>query len=148
MKKGILPEDIYGMDESGFPLSGNTAAYRCVGRRGVKVQHIAGSGDKENVTAIVTICADGTALTPTIIYKGQNFMQKWNDNNVAHASICHSQNGWTDLLLMDGHSSHFTPELLGYAMENKISILGYPPHCTHVSNPVPPVLSGELRTKE
>lgn len=32
---------------------------------------------------------------------------------------------------MDGHSSHHTPELLRYALEHKIIILGYPPHCTH-----------------
>jgi hypothetical protein len=38
------------------------------------------------VTAIVTICADGTTLRPTIIFKGQNFMMKWAENNVANAS--------------------------------------------------------------
>ena len=32
---------------------------------------------------------------------------------------------------MDGHSSHYTPELLKYARDNNIIILGYPPHCTH-----------------
>lgn len=70
--------------------------------------------------------------------------------------ICHSDNGWTDselgrswiekdfdaltkekaagrtrILIMDGHSSHYTPELLRYAKDNNIVILGYPPHCTH-----------------
>lgn len=32
---------------------------------------------------------------------------------------------------MDGHSSHYTPELLAFAKANNIIILGYPPHCTH-----------------
>lgn len=32
---------------------------------------------------------------------------------------------------MDGHSSHYTPKLLGFARANNIIILGYPPHCTH-----------------
>jgi hypothetical protein len=32
---------------------------------------------------------------------------------------------------MDGHSSHYTPELLDFARANNIIILGYPPHCTH-----------------
>jgi hypothetical protein len=82
--KDIRPEDIYGMDESGFPLT-NTQSCHCVGPRGAKLQHTAGSADRENVTGIVTICADGTALCPTIIFKGQNFMQKWGDNNIAHA---------------------------------------------------------------
>ena len=38
---------------------------------------------------IVTICADGTTLHLTIIFKGQNFMIKWTDNNVANASSVH-----------------------------------------------------------
>jgi len=40
--------------------------------------------------------------------------------------------GRTRVLLMDGHSSHYTLELLKYARDNNIVILGYPPHCTHV----------------
>lgn len=32
---------------------------------------------------------------------------------------------------MDGHSSHYTLELLDFARANNIIILGYPPHCTH-----------------
>jgi hypothetical protein len=39
--------------------------------------------------------------------------------------------GETRVLLLDGHSSHHTPELLAFARENNIIILGYPPHCTH-----------------
>jgi len=52
----------------------------------MKTQHKQGGADRENVTAIVTICADGTTLRPTIIFKGQNFMTKWAENNVANAS--------------------------------------------------------------
>ena len=40
--------------------------------------------------------------------------------------------GRTRVVLMDGHSSHYTLELLEYARDNNIVILGYPPHCTHV----------------
>ena len=39
--------------------------------------------------------------------------------------------GHTHVVLMDGHSSHYTLELLEYARDNNIVILGYPPHCTH-----------------
>jgi DDE superfamily endonuclease len=40
-------------------------------------------------------------------------------------------NGCTRVLFMDGHNSHYTPELLNYAQDNNIEIIGYPPHCTH-----------------
>jgi hypothetical protein len=35
------------------------------------------------------------------------------------------------VLLLDGHSSHYTFELLQYVRAHNIIILGYPPHCTH-----------------
>ena len=73
------------MDESGFSQS-NVGREQVVGARGTRIQHKQGGGNKENVTALVTICVDGSALQPAIIYKGENFMDKWNDGNVAGAS--------------------------------------------------------------
>ena len=85
VEAGIRREDTYGMDETGCPPS-DQGTEKVVGGRGTKTQHKQGSADRENVTAIVTICADGTTLHPTIIYKGQNFMKKWREDNVSHAS--------------------------------------------------------------
>ena len=85
VKVGIRWEDTYRMDETGCPPS-DQGTEKVVGGCGTKTQHKQGSADRENVTAIVTICTDGTTLHPTIIYKGQNFMKKWQDDNVLHAS--------------------------------------------------------------
>ena len=85
VKAGIRPEDLYGMDETRCPPS-DQGTERVCGGRGTKTQHKQGGADCENVTVIVTICANGTTLHPTIIFKGQNFMMKWADNNVANAS--------------------------------------------------------------
>jgi len=84
-KYNIDPTLIYGMDESGFP-TGDPHTERVIGRRGTKVQHKQTEGDRENTTVLVTICADGTSLCSTIIFKGKNFMTKWNDNNPLQAS--------------------------------------------------------------
>ena len=83
--KDIKAHNVYGMDESGFPPS-NQGREKVIGRRSAKSQSKQGSADRENVTAIVTICADGTVLNPTVIFKGQNIMSKWGGNNVANAS--------------------------------------------------------------
>ena len=40
-------------------------------------------------------------------------------------------NGQTRVLLLDGHSSHMSLELLEFAIAHNIVILIYPPHCTH-----------------
>lgn len=81
---GIPPELIFGMDESGFP-HGNVAIRRVLGARGTKTQHRQGGADRENVTAIVTICADGTSVRPMIIYKGKQFRNAWFEGNTESA---------------------------------------------------------------
>ena len=68
------------MDEAGFPPSA-TRPQRVIGRRGKKGHKQQGGACHENVTALVTICADGTNVTPLVIFKGQNFMKKWGVNN-------------------------------------------------------------------
>ena len=83
VKKGIRKEDIYGMDESGFPPS-DQGTQRVIGRRGTRVQHKQGGANRENVTALVTICADGTSLTPLVIFKSKNAMSAWGKDNVAN----------------------------------------------------------------
>ena len=40
--------------------------------------------------------------------------------------------GRTCALLMDGHSSHYSLELIHFAQANNIIIIGYPPHCAHI----------------
>jgi hypothetical protein len=85
VKAGIRPEDLYGMDETGCPPS-DQGTERVVGGRGTKTQHKQGGADRENVTALVTICADGTVLCPTIIFKAKKFRAKWAQDNVAGAS--------------------------------------------------------------
>lgn len=82
---GIDPRDLYGMDETGN-TTGNESRARVIGGKGKKTQHKQGGADRENITTLVTICADGTALKPTIIFKGKHFMKKWGDNNVSEAS--------------------------------------------------------------
>lgn len=79
------PEHTYGTDESGCPPQA-TVAQHVIGRRGTKVQHKQGTANRENVTVLVTICADGSVLQPLIIFKGKNFRKAWNRDNPAKAS--------------------------------------------------------------
>jgi hypothetical protein len=85
VKAGVAPENIYAMDEMGCPPS-DQGTERVLSSRGTKTQHRQGGADRENVTALLTICANGTVLRPMIIFKGRNFMQKWQQDNVSGAS--------------------------------------------------------------
>jgi len=84
VKAGVRPEDLYGMDETGC-LPSDQGTERVVGGQRTKTQHKQGGADCENVTALVTICADRTVLCPTIIFKAKKFRAKWAQDNEAKA---------------------------------------------------------------
>lgn len=81
----IKPECIYAADESGFQ-KGIGQKERVFGAAGKKTQHQQRSGDRENITAIVVICGDGTAPPPTVIFRGEGFQVRWKQDNPLNAS--------------------------------------------------------------
>jgi len=76
----IPDELVYGADETGIQLGIGTTE-RVIGPAGTKVQHQQRSGTRENITVLPTICADGTTVAPTVIYKGEAFQTKWLQDN-------------------------------------------------------------------
>ena len=68
--EGFEPENTYVFDKSGFPPEASHTQ-RVIGRRGTKVQHKQGSANHENVTVLITICADSSMLQLLIIFKSQ-----------------------------------------------------------------------------
>ena len=81
----LQAEDIYGTDETGF-MTGVGLKERVIGRRGKKVQHQQRGGNRETITVIPTICADGTSIPPAVIFKGKSYQVRWKQNNPLHAS--------------------------------------------------------------
>jgi hypothetical protein len=76
-------ENVYGFDESGFPFGGDGARQRVIGRTDTSLQHVQRGGNRENVTVMVTICADGTTTRPVVIFKGKKMYSDWTRANVA-----------------------------------------------------------------
>ena len=62
-----------------------------IGPAGAIIQHQQQSGTQENITILPTICADGTSLAPTVIYKKEAFQTKWLQENPLNARYysCH-----------------------------------------------------------
>ena len=81
----IPPELIYGVDESGFQ-KGVGGTERVFGAKGKQRQYQQRSGDRENITVIVTICGDGTSTAPAVLFKGEGFQVNWKQNNPVNAS--------------------------------------------------------------
>jgi Tc5 transposase DNA-binding domain len=85
-KDDVIPPELqYGVDESGFQ-KGVGQKERVFGASGQKIQHQRRSGDRENITVIVTICGDGTSTAPAVIFKGEGFQARWKQNNPLNAS--------------------------------------------------------------
>ncbi|KAF5334791.1 hypothetical protein D9611_012962 [Ephemerocybe angulata] len=151
----VKPENIYAVDEAGCqPYS--VERERVIGGKQAGPQYQQRSGNRETMTVLVPICADGSALPPAVIFKGKGYQVKWKQDNPANASIGYSEKGWTDneigldwlklfekqtaqkangewrMLLVDGHTSHYSLGFLEYARDHKIILLCYPSHTTHI----------------
>ena len=67
----VEPEDTYNMDEKGFLLGQLLKVRRIFSRAAFesgRIKHVIQDGNREWITLIAIICADGTYLSPGLIY--------------------------------------------------------------------------------
>jgi hypothetical protein len=155
------PECIYNMDESGFAVGASQSSRALVSVREKSSWKVI-AGRQEWITAIECINAAGVAIPPLIIFKAKHTNTAWIP---AHTSrdwrFSTSNSGWTSdshayewlttvfesetrpedpearrLLIMDGHGSHITANVIAHCMEHVIDLLILPPHCSHVLQPL------------
>jgi Tc5 transposase DNA-binding domain len=81
----IPPGLMWGVDETGFQ-EGIGGRERVFGPKDRSIQHQQRGGDRENITVLVVICADGTTLPPAVIFKGECFQTSWKQDNPLKAS--------------------------------------------------------------
>jgi hypothetical protein len=74
-RENIDEDCIWAADETGFQPGGGPKQ-RVFGPAKKKTQHQQRDGNRENITVMVTICADGESIPPLAIYKGQAFSTK------------------------------------------------------------------------
>jgi hypothetical protein len=77
-------DQVYAVDETG--VTGQTGVKeRVIGQRKKGLHYQQTGSSRENTTVFVTICADGTALAPAVIFKGKAYNPRWADFNPAKA---------------------------------------------------------------
>jgi len=162
--------NIYNMDETGFAV-GATQSTRIIVDSIQKSNWKVTAGKQEWVTVLECVNAAGAALPPLVIFKGKYTNTKWIPPN-APKEWCFStsSSGWSSnshgfewlrkvfepesrkvagdlprLLIMDGHSSHITGNLIALCIENNIDILILPPHCSHLLQPLDVGVYGPLK---
>jgi hypothetical protein len=84
--KPIDMDCVYGANESGFQACGAHSGEKVYGASKQKLQYQQRGGSRETITVLSTICGDGTALLPSVIFKGEYFQSKWRGKNPLNAS--------------------------------------------------------------
>jgi len=161
-KYGILDEDFYNFDETGFMMgiiSGSTVVTGSERRgRRKKVQ----PGNREWATAINCISGGGYSVPPFLLVKGQVHLASWyTESGIPHDWVIKpTTNGWTDnetgldwlkhfdqhtrsrtvgayrMIVLDGHESHLSFEFESYCKDNNIITISLPPHSSHLTQPL------------
>uniref|UniRef100_A0A1X7TGB8 HTH CENPB-type domain-containing protein n=1 Tax=Amphimedon queenslandica TaxID=400682 RepID=A0A1X7TGB8_AMPQE len=160
------PTRIFNCDETGLPL--NPKSLKVVSGRGAKnVSQITGEG-KSQITVLACTCAAGVPLPPFVIFDRKTFNDQLMVGEIPGTLYGSSPNGWISrelflywfrklfltsvprvrplLLLMDGHSTHYGPDLIKIAAEEQILIFVLPPNTTHLTQPLDKRCFGPLKT--
>ncbi|KAM5529017.1 transposase-like protein [Fusarium oxysporum f. sp. phaseoli] len=170
-KYGIQLADIWNFDETGFMMGMIEPGMVVTSseRRGIpkKIQ----PGNREWITVIQAVNAEGQSIAPFIIGSGQYHLANWyrECNLPGDWVIALSENGWTNnqlgldwlqhfdrstkdrsvgsyrLFILDGHESHHSIEFERYCEENKIITLCMPAHASHLLQPLDVGCFGPLK---
>jgi hypothetical protein len=157
-KYGILNDDTYNFDESGFMMGMISTGAVVTGSERRGRPKTVQQGNREWTTVILGINATGWSIPPFIIFQGKNHLSAWYKEETLPRDwvIAVSENSWTTnelglqwlkhfdehtkrrtlggvrLLIIDGHESHNSLEFQQYCKENKIITLCMPPHSSHL----------------
>jgi hypothetical protein len=159
-KYGVVDEDIYNFDETGFQMGVISTAKVVTAAEKARTDSIQ-PGNREWVTVIEGVQSTGFVLPPLVIFKGQFLQKSWYDNLPPNWRVGVSDNGWTTdaiglywlkehfgpltesrtigkyrLLILDGHGSHATAEFDQYCFQHSIIVLCMPPHSSHLLQPL------------
>jgi hypothetical protein len=170
-KYGIQLGDTWNFDETGFIMGMIEPGMVITSseRQGMpkKVQ----PGNREWITVIEAVNAEGQSIPPFIIGSGQYHLANWYRECDLPGDwvIALSENGWTNnqlgldwlrhfdrstkdrsvgsyrLLILDGHESHHSVEFEKYCEENRIITLCMPPHSSHLLQPLDVGCFGPLK---
>ncbi|XP_025192175.1 uncharacterized protein LOC112592366 [Melanaphis sacchari] len=161
------PGDIYNMDETGITTV--QKPNKIVARRGFKqIGRITSAERGTLVTLAFAVSALGNSVPPYFIFPRVHFKDHFIAKGPLGCAGSANPSGWMKethfidylkhfvshvrcsktkpvLLLLDNHDSHLSIEGLNYSKENGITILSFPPHCSHKLQPLDRSVYGPLK---
>ena len=147
---------IFNVDESGFPLS--PKPLKTIAEKGSKNPSIVGGPTKAQITVLSCVNAAGDCIPPFVVFAGKRLNPQYAIGEVPNTYYGLSPKGWMDtglfedwfkdqfltfappicplLLMMDGHSSHFSPEMIRIAADEGVILFVLPPNTTNLTQPL------------
>ena len=166
-KNGLThrPAQVFNCDETGLPLMHKPP--KVVASIGQRHPYAITSNDKAQITVLACGSASGYTIPPMVIFDRKSLKPEMTIGEVPGTFYGLSDNGWMDtelfeewfknhflhhvppvrplLLLLDGHSSHYQPELLRIAAAEGVILFCLPPHTTHLLQPLDNGVFGSLK---
>lgn len=161
------PQDIYNVDETGVTTVQKPD--KVVARRGIRQVGAVTSAERGTlVTAAFAVNALGNTIPPLFIFPRVRYEDHFiRDGPVGSAGTA-NLSGWMQdesflvflehfkkfsnaslthrvLLVLDNHSSHIHINTLDFCKENGITLLSFPPHCSHKLQPLDRSVFGPLK---
>ena len=150
------PAQIFNCSESGFPLQVKKSLKVCVdqhvGRNFKKVL-----SDKDAITTLQCVCANGSVLPPSVFFPGKNWNSEYTYQLPRNGFFGFSATGWMNtedfncwvenffiknippirpvVLLIDGQSSHTDLITSKLCIDNDIILFRLPPHISSTIQP-------------
>ena len=147
---------IFNCDETGLPLCPKTL--KIVTVKGARNPSSITGDSKSQITILGCANAAGYAIPPFVIFNRETFNKELCTGEVPGTIYGTSANGWMNrslftkwflnhfltyapkirpiILLMDGHSTHYCPDLIKQAATEKVILFVLPPHSTHITQPL------------
>lgn len=163
----LQPCDIWNMDETGVTTVQKPD--RVVARKGWKQVGKITSAERGNlVTLAVAVSGTGNKIPPFFVFPRVNFKEHFLRDGPVGSSGAANQSGWMNeemfvlfmkhfvrhvkcskdspvLLLLDNHDSHLSIQALDYCKNNGVTMLSFPPHCSHKLQPLDRSVFGPLK---
>jgi hypothetical protein len=170
-KWGIVDDDIYNFDETGFMMGKISSQLVITGSEGYGKKKRVQPGNREWVTAIQGVGASGRRIPPFVVFAGKVLINVWFENMPADWVLEVSPNGWTNnqlalawlehfdthtkrhtvggyrLLIIDGHESHCSVDFQDLCKEKNIVLLCMPAHSSHLLQPLDVACFSPLKRK-
>ncbi|CAK1584773.1 unnamed protein product [Parnassius mnemosyne] len=155
--RDVPPSNILNLDETN--LNDDPGSSKCIFRRGVKYPERVLNSSKGAISLMFSAAANGTSLSPYVVYKADNLYSEWIQGGPRGARYNRTSSGWFDstifedyfknvvltwagslsgkkVVICDNLSSHLSLGVIELCQDHNISFVFIPPNSTHLTRPL------------